>query len=232
VVDIGTLAALPIDSADIDADGDSTEQIDVDFDLMPRVYNDSVDLGAFEYNGEPPSSPITFVNINATGTDRGASWTDAYTDLQSALSNACATEIWIAAGTYFPVQCGGSCQEIDREESFYLRNEKVVYGGFDGTETMLSQRDYVNNKVILSGDIGVTNDSTDNSYRVVVAEGVDSTAVLDGLCIEEGNADGSFPLSSGGGMYIDANPGLTTSPTIRNCTFRNNYGGGGGRCAY
>ena len=39
------------------------------------------------------------VDDTAIGTNSGSSWTDAYTDLQSALSDSGCTQIQVAAGT-------------------------------------------------------------------------------------------------------------------------------------
>jgi predicted outer membrane repeat protein len=65
----------------------------------------------------------------------------------------------------------------------------------------------------------------DNSYHVASGSGTDATAVLDGLTITAGNADGTYPYERGGGMYNDAG-----SPELINCTFSDNsalYSGGG-----
>jgi predicted outer membrane repeat protein len=172
----------------------------------------------------------TFVNRNATGANNGTSWTDAYTDLSTALTNTGSGELWVAAGIYRPTVCN-PCLESDKEVAFRIPPDVQLFGGFAGTETMRNQRDFNANPTILSGDIGVPNDSTDNSFKVLIAENSTAATVLDGFIIEEGNADGSFGFSSGGGLYIDANPGGTGDIQVRNCTFRNNYGGGGGGVA-
>ncbi|MBK9256192.1 MAG: SBBP repeat-containing protein [Saprospiraceae bacterium] len=167
----------------------------------------------------PATGTILYVNAAATGADNGSSWTDAFTDLQSALASTCPgiTEIWVAAGTYKPTS--GS----DRNISFVMKNNLAIYGGFDGTETMLSQRDITGNQTILSGDINQSGDLTGNSYSVVSGSGTDASAVIDGFIITMGNAD--FPSGddnnqnrAGGGMFNS-----NGSPTVLNCTFSGNY---------
>jgi hypothetical protein len=164
---------------------------------------------------------VVYVKADAAGAGNGTSWADAFTDLQDALAltNTCPTftQIWVAAGVYKPT--GGT----DRLLSFSLKNGIAVYGGFNGTETALSQRNWTQNVAILSGDIGTPNDASDNSYHVVYNTGLNNTAILDGFTITAGNANGNFPHYFGGGMYNDG-----ASPAIHNCTFDGNFAAGGG----
>src|SRR6056297_194187 len=143
---------------------------------------------------------IIYVNQSATGSNDGTSWTDAYTDLQDALTTASAgDEVWVAAGTYKPAST------LDREKTFVIAQKFNLYGGFDGTETNRDERDWRANETILSGDIGVVGDSTDNSYHVmyITYGGV----TVSGFTITEGNAIGASN-EMGGGM-------LNTSGLIR-----------------
>jgi|GEM_PF-551653 len=175
---------------------------------------------------------VIYVDRDATGANNGSSWTDAYTSLQAALTAASSgTEIWVAEGLYKPTT------STDRSASFNLKNGVEVYGGFAGTETLRTQRDITAHQTILSGDLngddttdasGVMLDwadtprteSDDNSYRVVVAWSVNSTAVLDGFTITSGFGDetiSSFPYDVGAGLT-----GYQASPTLRNLVFRGN----------
>ncbi len=193
-----------------------------------------IDIGAYEY--QPPR--VIYVNAAAKGGD-GTGWRTAYNDLQDALVDAQAlppAQIWIAAGTYKPASS-------DTLVSFELINDVAVYGGFAGTETALFERDTATNETILSGDLAgddalqaCTMDSecatvalgyrcveeqcirpqniSDNSDHVVVADGVDRTAVLDGVTITGGYA---VSFDRGGGLHI-----ISGSPSISNCRFIRN----------
>jgi regulation of enolase protein 1 (concanavalin A-like superfamily) len=171
-----------------------------------------------------PTGNVIYVNVNATGANNGSSWADALTDLLSAINTTCPgiTEVWVAAGTYYPTTTG------DRGISFRLRNGRAVYGGFNGTETMLSQRNWVANPTILSGDIGIPGDNSDNSFHVVRNYSflLNNSARLDGFTITGGNATGSASNTYGGGMF-----NFQSNPTIANCTFINNSGINGGGVA-
>ena len=164
---------------------------------------------------------VLYVNTGAVGANNGASWTDAFRSLQDALSAAASgDEIWVAAGIYRPTT------GIDRSISFVLKNGVALYGGFAGTETSREQRKWDANETVLSGNIGAPGEITDNSYHVVVADGTNSSAVLDGFTITGGNANGAMDaFKRGGGMHNDGG-----SPTVRNCSFVSNradkYGGG------
>jgi len=160
---------------------------------------------------------IIYVKWNATGANNGASWTDAYTNLQSAIGTAISGEsIWVAKGTYKPTT------GTDQTVSFLLKNGVKIYGGFVGTETSLSQRKPAVNITILSGDIGTVGYSGDNSYNVVKGNYSNNTAVLDGFKITGGLAFGGS--NYGGGIFND-----NSSPTLRNLIISGNtayYGGG------
>ncbi len=64
-----------------------------------------------------------------------------------------------------------------------LKNNVKIYGGFTGTETLLSQRNIVTNVVTLSGDIGTAGVTTDNCYHVVIIAGLPGGYLLDGVSI-------------------------------------------------
>ena len=158
-----------------------------------------------------------YVDADAGGANDGTSWDDAYTDLQDALTAAAAgDEIWVAASTYKPTD------STDRAIAFEMVEGVGIYGGFAGSETERSERDWDANPTVLSGDIGTAGSTGDNSYHVVVAGStVTETAVLDGFVVTGGRASvQSFESddSRGGGVFVDGG-----SPMVRNCTLTNNY---------
>ena len=61
--------------------------------------------------------------------------------------------------------------------------EVALYGGFQGDEQSLSERDWKKNLTVLSGDIGQQGVIEDNTKQVV--KGADY-AVIDGFIIENG----------------------------------------------
>ena len=175
-----------------------------------------------------PPTHIIYVNENTPDDDDGSDWDNAFADLQSAfgLASRCpiATEVWVANGTYFPTSGN------DRTAAFIMQDSLTVYGGFGGGETSLSERDLTTNQVILSGDIGTPGEDGDNSYHVVFnnGNGINASAVLDGLTIKGGNANGTGDHEKGGGLFLE-----NASPAIRNCHFMGNradFGGGGMFC--
>jgi len=164
-----------------------------------------------------------YVDVDATGAETGASWTDAYTSLQDALAAAVSgDQIWVAEGIYYP-DVGSGVTDDDRTETFTLVDGVGIYGGFVGTESSLGERDWETNVTVLSGDIDeddtadpngvvtdVANITGSNAYHVVTGSGTDSTAVLDGFVVTAGNAEGFDTDLYGGGMYnIDGSPSIT-----------------------
>lgn len=160
---------------------------------------------------------ILYVNEAATGSRTGTSWANAFASLQDALAFNCpnVTEIWVARGTYRPAV------GTNRDSAFIMRNNLAIYGGFVGTETQLSQRNWRLNETILSGDIGVPGNRSDNSHNVISNNnnGLNATAVLDGFIIRDGQGNkNEYARSRGGGMF-----NLNSSPTMRNCIFVGNF---------
>ncbi|MBL4660056.1 MAG: hypothetical protein JKY19_06850, partial [Alcanivoracaceae bacterium] len=93
------------------------------------------------------------VNASATPGGDGRSWASAFNHLQYALdASLLINEIWVAAGIYYPDDGGGQSNN-DRLASFTLIDGVSIYGGFNGTETQLDQRDPELNVTVLSGDI-------------------------------------------------------------------------------
>lgn len=178
----------------------------------------------------PATGQVIYVDVNATGANNGTSWADAYTDLQLAILETGSDDIWVAAGTYKPVECN-PCTQDDRERFFLLERNQGLFGGFAGGETALNQRDIQNNPTILSGDIGTIGDNADNSFQIVRAEDVQRTSILDGFIIEKGNANAGTTVNGrrflGGGLFVQGINGRAASPAIRNCTFRENNAVGG-----
>jgi|GEM_PF-2566189 len=169
-----------------------------------------------------------YIKADASGSNNGASWTDAFTELQSALDYANKGDsIWVAAGTYQPSKDKDGNSPGDRTLTFQLVDSVFLYGGFAGTETNFEDRDWKTNETILSGDIGTAADTSDNSYNVV--RGADY-AMLDGFIIMNGNANSSSvpnETNMGGGLL---NKNVKYVRTL-NCTFKNNtsiQGGGVG----
>lgn len=169
-----------------------------------------------------------FVNSDANGMKNGISWSDAYLDLNKALEDAKAgDEIWVTRGKYLP---GGDTPSPS--SSFIIPNGVKVYGGFIGNEIELSQRNYVNNVTILSGDLeaddlnsNILMNRSDNVNHIVVFDAhVTNETVLDGFTFTGGHGDGvgSNDNRSGGAIFSYG------SPYIANSIFSDNYASFGG----
>jgi predicted outer membrane repeat protein len=161
---------------------------------------------------------IIYVDSSATGLNNGNSWGNAYTLLQSALNSSLEGDtIWVAEGTYYPTQTTGGTG--DTFKTFNITNEIKLFGGFDGSETTISQRDWETNMTILSGDLGVKGDSTDNAFHVLFVQFLDGATEIDGFTVTQGNADyiSGNPFDRGGGIFINS-----SDLSISNCHFTSN----------
>ena len=204
----------------------------------------------------PEVSGVLFVKKGGSGDQSGDSWANAIDEFSTALivagTNEFITQIWVSDGVYYPTTTD------DRGISFELPNNVKIYGGFpanadDINHTSIDNRNFNSGyQTILSGDIGISNDITDNSYNVVVAGG---NSHLDGFAIRDGNSFERFYAASkekrnvkkdmilqklllrnnsnrngnysgyGAGIYV------TDSANLQNLEVLNNYGETGGGIA-
>jgi uncharacterized repeat protein (TIGR01451 family) len=200
---------------------------------------------------------LVYVDKDATGAATGLSWTDAYTNVQDALDEASAWgnkiyEIWVAEGVYYPDEdSNGTHISGAVTETFRLHYNNVhLYGGFAGTETVRSQRDWKNNVTVLSGDID-GNDVTDNNgivtatanitgsnaYHVLYMDPDETIAqannIIDGFTLTAGQAnDDSYPDDRGGALYIRYYWSGHTPPKLANIAFSGNSADSSGGALY
>lgn len=187
---------------------------------------------------------IIYVDADATGANNGTSWANAYTKLQSALDwtnvhTATTYQIWVAAGVYYPDEGSNHANNVVSETFLIAWNNVQLYGGFAATETLRTQRNWAAHPTILSGDIDGNDRNIDNNriaetwndlvgnnaYHVLYLDGkthqpLTGTTVLDGFIITAGNAHGSEPHYSGGGLYCaGSGSGCACSPTLTHIAF-------------
>lgn len=141
---------------------------------------------------------ILYVSPEGAGNRDGSSWENASTLPEAAkvVNNAKANgQLWLKAGTYHIVEA------INFD---YLH----IYGGFDGTESDLNERNWMMNRTVLDGGDLVS------PLRNTVRNTANSiSSIADGLIIQNGLCP---VVRGGGGIYA------ASGAEIRNCIFRNN----------
>ncbi len=150
----------------------------------------------------------------------GLTWETAFPTLQEGIDKAYQLgggEVWVAAGDY-------NESRSNPYGSLLLREMVNVYGGFQGTETQINQRNYQTNITIINGS---TARNGLPAWHVVIG---DNYSELNGFLIKGGNAtyDSVYAdAQDGGGLYI---PGKKM--ILRNCSIYQNkaVGVGAGIC--
>lgn len=194
--------------------------------------------------GVSANAGIVYVNSQATGSNNGSNWTNAYTEIQPAIASAnSGDEIWVASGVYYPTAdiIGNTSPTDPRTKVILIDKEITLYGGFSGSETLLSQRDWTTNETVFSGDIGITGSEIDNSlfvFRVTANAQIDGVSIKDAYQINAGlgsalqifNTDFTIKNSlisdnfstNGAGMLINQSTIPSSSVVVDNCHFYSN----------
>jgi len=151
----------------IDVGDDSLVDVgDKDMDSLDRQVG-QVDIGADEYDGTLWPGDPTIIRVSTEGDDDndGSSWTETKKTIQAAIDAVwlAGGEVWVKEGTY--------------EESIRLHAYSYLYGGFDGTETERSQRDWKKNETITVQNL--------SDYSIQALGGYSCSAV-DGFTIRKG----------------------------------------------
>ena len=245
-IDAGDSTAVPIDWGDVDGDGLRSEQTPLDVAGQNRFVDDPntsdtgypvspvVDMGAYEGPVSAITNSVLYVDWRAfNGANDGSSWANAFWSVQDALAASPGGEIRIAAGTYRP-DVGVGIVPGDQQASFCLKDAVHLKGGYMG----LAHADPDSRApdlfvTILSGDLQGDDEPNmahydDNSAHVVTSSGTTASAVLDGVTIRAGNANGQAGgiLNWGGALRC-----FESQATFLNCRFEANRAFCGGALA-
>ncbi|MDH7598316.1 MAG: choice-of-anchor Q domain-containing protein [Sedimentisphaerales bacterium] len=164
-----------------------------------------------------PTKVIYVDKDSPTPSGDGTSWSKAYRRLEDGLAAAWSGDVVrVAEGTYRP-------STYDRLASFAIPAGVTVLGGYPGYgQPNPNARDTKTYATILSGDLNGDDlwdilHRKENSYHVVRAAGSFPPAVLDGLTITAGQADGPYPHHTGGGVLVDGG-----NLWLKGCTIKGN----------
>jgi parallel beta-helix repeat protein len=148
---------------------------ELDMDGEARIQETIVDMGADESDGSDPPTTHRMIYVDASkpADGDGTAWATAHQAIQTAsddVASAGGAEVWVAAGVY--------------SEKVKLMPFGHLYGGFDGTETDRSQRDFGANVTTIDGG---TSGNTVTGVNV---------STIDGFTIRKGSAGVSCTRSS------------------------------------
>lgn len=164
---------------------------------------------------------VTSVGTNGNGS--GSSWANAVRpdQLRTRLSSAApGTQFWIAKGEYKTSINNNN----NRNDSYVIPSGVQVYGGFQGYETSLAERELTQpSSTTFSGDVGTIGVADDNAFHVVTFVNASSSTRIDGVVVKNGYG------SEGGGIYNNGSgAGNRSDPVIANCYITGNTAVRGG----
>ena len=224
--------------------GDTSLYAQSDFDVYGNVrLVGDLDIGAVENQSVSTTEQITtnvYVDSAATGQGNGLTWLDANPSLYNVfiellLGEQCldVDTVFVAKGTYYP---DTSLSNLD----IYLADDIVLLGGYP---TGGGVRDVEEYPSILSGDIGIPGDSSDNAKQLLYVINQTDSSIIDGFEFTQTmNATSSslesitrtfssetrfFNCTWQNNGSADATVAILRSerknPSFRNCTVSNNY---------
>jgi len=131
-----------------------------------------------------------YVDGSLTPCGDGEGWSTAYRYLQDALAAADGftnDQIWVKGSeTYYPDEnCANPGGTGDWNATFNMIDGVAILGGFDGTETVATDRDPVANETILSGDIGgvgLAGCGTGDCFTAHPSPGCQNANICDFVC--------------------------------------------------
>jgi hypothetical protein len=167
------------------------------------------DLCPGGWTGSGCDTCVRYVDWNIVSANDGLSWSTAFETVQGGIDAAydatqesggpARCQVWVVSGTY-------SVYQSNFSDTLNLGSGVDVFGGFDGSESRLSNRSHAVTTLTGTGWVN----------HVVTAY---SDSSLDGFVIQEGVAAETDTLDRvGGGMIV-----LGSNIVIRNCVFKDNY---------
>lgn len=141
-------------------------------------------------------SSTVYVAPGGLDTNDGFDWTTAKKTIQAGIAAASfGDEVWVSAGTY--------------NQRVVLKDGVALYGGFQGNETSLDQRNFLANICKI--------DAQKAGSAVTVPEGAGLATAIDGFTIANGAGTPQGDTMYGGGIYA-----LNASVTVRNNVIASN----------
>ncbi|MCK5146665.1 T9SS type A sorting domain-containing protein [bacterium] len=164
---------------------------------------------------EEEGYPVFYVDQDASGSGDGSSWTNAFTTIQPAIDLASLKEawVWVAKGTYTGMVYGVDSGEYLVISAIRIRPKVMLFGGFQGVETRLIERDPHYFATIIHGEISPV------GPRAVL---MDHLTMIDGFEIKDsGFKDYTTPIEFNAGGAIRCGNWLSI---IRNNIVHDNWG--------
>lgn len=188
--------------------------VDESLDLLrqPRILNGTIDLGAIE--NELVVDGVIYVDVDANGNNNGSSWTNAFTDIGEAIAaSQSGNSIWIAEGVYTRQGPGA--------QGWSINNGVNLIGGFQGIEWEEEQANPALHETVISGDVGLDGDSSNDLMGMMLILDLNSFIKLSGLIFEEMNNTGPNAQPVLFFATSTAPAGSVGEILIERCVFRN-----------